>query len=806
MGNQNTTPFQSLKALPTPLSQSQCVLYKHELLICGGYNQRTCYSYHTIKNEYMNICSYPNNVKLDGHCVVKLIDNNNKDSNEITLLSFGGDKNNRHTLVMKYVSVWSNDNNNDNEINTLNNYNKWIPFTDNHNNPIVIGGDKDAYQGARGLIGGKNNNLLFITYFHKNISVFDLNKFQFIKHDNLPTDYIGYHCFVSKPEMIKNNKNYEMILFCKKTGLSIIYDEDNNIFQFNQLSVFDDISSFRNYAYLCINDIILLFGGIHKYSIRENKWMTFQNTLSNPLCHCVAILNEDNAYIHIIGGLNDNTKSVLTHTKTKVRIELKVKKEENKTVKKEENKVKNDNIFFVDLKLCKCKFDMKEKDEQIRKKEQSENNINDINDINVINIFSFVFFFVLNIYLKKKGKNKWMEWWNQREQKDKTEIIEKFKIMSNEQFGLWLLNECKWKNEITKDDIDPIRFLLNTYISFVITNQDNKEDELIAYVIMDEKKKLIKMKELTFEELLRQTYNCLESKSFQKINKENLKLQLVDIKNNIIESDESVKKEFANNNEPIFKIIWTSFQQQTILGKTKTIKNALVIMIAISEYDDNNIWKNLKNVKEKDIHNFKQLFEQELNYEIVYNQSPKMTKQDVQTFLAKLIVNYELHENSHKYDGLIIIICGHGENGNMLVTSDGKDVSIDRIRSSFNCHEMESFKDFPKIFIIDACRGEGIPKTHEIVKRGNDITYGHNDDGFLVIWSTTKGHQVADLSLLSECMKNVVKSKYKSSYPFKQMLQDIRTEIRSNKSSEWYCVESQDTTDYDIIFQQRKSM
>ncbi|ETO01572.1 hypothetical protein RFI_35868 [Reticulomyxa filosa] len=98
-------------------------------------------------------------------------------------------------------------------------------------------------------------------------------------------------------------------------------------------------------------------------------------------------------------------------------------------------------------------------------------------------------------------------------------------------------------------------------------------------VIIDERKKGIKMKELSFEELLFQTYHCLESKAFQKINNENLKLQLVDMRNNIIESNEDVMKEFESN-EPTFKIIWTSFQQSIILGKTKTIKNALVILIA----------------------------------------------------------------------------------------------------------------------------------------------------------------------------------------------------------------------------------
>ncbi|ETO35881.1 hypothetical protein RFI_01181 [Reticulomyxa filosa] len=115
------------------------------------------------------------------------------------------------------------------------------------------------------------------------------------------------------------------------------------------------------------------------------------------------------------------------------------------------------------------------------------------------------------------------------------------------------------------------------------------------------------MKVLTFEELLRQSHHCLELKHFQKMSSEYLKMQLVDMEDNIIDSDEIVKKEFESN-EPTFKIIWTSFQQSIIFGKTKTIKNALVILIAISEYDDNNKWKNLKNVKEKDVKNFKLIF------------------------------------------------------------------------------------------------------------------------------------------------------------------------------------------------------
>ncbi|ETN97211.1 hypothetical protein RFI_40320, partial [Reticulomyxa filosa] len=148
---------------------------------------------------------------------------------------------------------------------------------------------------------------------------------------------------------------------------------------------------------------------------------------------------------------------------------------------------------------------------------------------------------------------------------------------------------------------------------------------LTAYVKVDERKVLIKMKELTFEELFRQAHNCLEWKDIQKMRNEHVKLDLTNMKDNIIESDKDVKKEFKKS-QPSFKIIWTPFHP-IICGKTKTIKNALVMMIAISEYNDNLKWPDLPNVKE-DVKNFRQLFKKELSYEFERNKSPQMTKTD----------------------------------------------------------------------------------------------------------------------------------------------------------------------------------
>ncbi|ETO32459.1 hypothetical protein RFI_04659 [Reticulomyxa filosa] len=265
--------FQNLKNLPIPLHQTQCVLHKHELLICG----------------------------------VKLTDNN-KDSNETTLLSFGGVF--EHALVMRYVSVWNNENDKDNELGKLNNYNQWIPFTDNQNRPIHIGGSVDCFGaraviggsvncfGARAVIGGSNNHLLFITHRPCCISVFDLSIFQFIKHDTLSIAAdLCFHCFVLRSEngqeMMRENekKDNEMLLFCGRQD-----------YQLNIMKITTRLN-FIKYLAQVFNT--------------KKKWSTFKHTLPIQLpCH-VGILNEDNTYIHIIES-NDDENNPSMHIKTKV--------------------------------------------------------------------------------------------------------------------------------------------------------------------------------------------------------------------------------------------------------------------------------------------------------------------------------------------------------------------------------------------------------------------------------------------------------------------------------------------------------
>ncbi|ETO35439.1 hypothetical protein RFI_01622, partial [Reticulomyxa filosa] len=299
--------FETLSVLPVAMFRSQCVVDQHELLICGGAFERACYSYHIQKKQYKLICSYPSEVRLYGHSVVKLAIRSNEKG--ITLLSFGGEY--KHTLVMNYVSVWDGDEDGAESKNERSKekekekpeqmhdklYNEWMALADNTNRAVCIGREKDDYNGVRAVIGGSNNHLLFITYRPNNMDVFDLDALQYVSHHTLPTDanIISCHCFVSttlesgvtsiieqKQSLQKGKELSQMILFCCKIGLSIHYDETNHSLKCKSLTMCKDVEPLNHYAYVYVHGAILLFGGhdsekhvskaIFKYSIRDDHW------------------------------------------------------------------------------------------------------------------------------------------------------------------------------------------------------------------------------------------------------------------------------------------------------------------------------------------------------------------------------------------------------------------------------------------------------------------------------------------------------------------------------------------------------
>ncbi|ETO24381.1 hypothetical protein RFI_12776 [Reticulomyxa filosa] len=258
----------------------------------------------------------------------------------------------------------------------------------------------------------------------------------------------------------------------------------------------------------------------------------------------------------------------------------------------------------------------------------------------------------------------------------------------------------------------------------------------------------------------------------------NLGIQVFDSSDRtLIASDEQIKHAFAHQKkETLFFAHWKNRDNKLPL---KVIQNALGMV------------------------NFKQIFQDELRYDYICNKSSQMTQSDVHEFIDNIIVNHKLRRNTNNYDALIMIICGHGDDNNMFVTSDGKQVSIDKIRSKFDGEEMPSLKGCPKIFFVDVCRGKNIPKcqvqsTTAPIRGFTQVPLNaHRDDDFFTIWSTTKGHIVSDLSLFSSLLKSTIVAMYKT-LSLDQMLRKIRTELRSTKCGEWYCIESQDTTSVEI--------
>ncbi|ETO36706.1 hypothetical protein RFI_00355 [Reticulomyxa filosa] len=293
-------PFFPLIDLPISMYKHQCISHDDEILI---FVENACYSYHTLKCEYKHVCNL-DNVQRDGYCV-KLNKNN---SDGITLLFFGA----KHTLVMQYSSIWNNRH-------KTNHSNQWIPFTDNNNKPVHIGMSDGDYRGARAIISGSNNHLLFITNFPNNITVFNLHTFRVVKHAVLPVHKMRDHCFVPASSKLKDNTNiHNMLLFHKDKGLEIEYEEDRNIFIFFTARVCTTMRSLSCYGFVCISDFILFFGGknkdstsreVHRYSITKHEWTKLEQTLPIPLRYCVAVLNRGK-YIHVIGGANESILSI----------------------------------------------------------------------------------------------------------------------------------------------------------------------------------------------------------------------------------------------------------------------------------------------------------------------------------------------------------------------------------------------------------------------------------------------------------------------------------------------------------------
>eukprot|EP01084_Bolivina_argentea_P103173 184831_1 len=169
-----------------------------------------------------------------------------------------------------------------------------------------------------------------------------------------------------------------------------------------------------------------------------------------------------------------------------------------------------------------------------------------------------------------------------------------------------------------------------------------------------------------------------------------------------------------------------------MVSKSEFITNPMCILLAVGEYDDEpdnpdpNIPGHVNNLEvDIDINNLSLLFKDTLKYDCVPNDENNYTKiywtqneiinflkQKAQIFANNVKSNND-NENKKNYDGLIVVVSGHGMD-NKLITSDYKLISKDVFHRIFSSYYPVS-REVPRIIIYDCCDGieqkKGIKKT-----------------------------------------------------------------------------------------------
>ena len=95
-----------------------------------------------------------------------------------------------------------------------------------------------------------------------------------------------------------------------------------------------------------------------------------------------------------------------------------------------------------------------------------------------------------------------------------------------------------------------------------------------------------------------------------------------------------------------------------------------------------------------------------------YKYKIEWTSDEIDNFLKE--VSNTINDKKNNFDGLIFIISSHGEDEGVLLDSEGKDYQLMEIFSTFDNSTCTKLAGKPKLFIIDACRGQMTSKVHRV--------------------------------------------------------------------------------------------
>lgn len=146
-----------------------------------------------------------------------------------------------------------------------------------------------------------------------------------------------------------------------------------------------------------------------------------------------------------------------------------------------------------------------------------------------------------------------------------------------------------------------------------------------------------------------------------------------------------------------------------------------------------------RNGTDRDRDQAQQLFSS-LGYTVQVHDNQKVER------ITEIIQDLAFGTDHTDFDSVVVVFMSHGEQ-EVLYGRDGS-FKADYLFDSFNADQCKTLAGKPKLFFIQACRGDGLdPGTTLVRSRPSDETdSGHlaykipNTADFLVCWSTVPGH------------------------------------------------------------------
>lgn len=183
-----------------------------------------------------------------------------------------------------------------------------------------------------------------------------------------------------------------------------------------------------------------------------------------------------------------------------------------------------------------------------------------------------------------------------------------------------------------------------------------------------------------------------------------------------------------------------SAQTQGIKMPCKKMKNPLVLVVGCINYQikDKEDLPGTKIELERIIRLFKEVY----GYKVVstyVKDKPETWAQSKRSIMnrCKVWQGY-LKENRDEHDGVIFVYSGHGLSHTILA-SDGRQISLGKIRAIFNLEGLPEMVGMPKVFLFSKCRG---PSVVEAIRIGGGLH--HPEEDFLEIYGNVDDYQIKD--------------------------------------------------------------